>query len=193
MTLLDPYDIAHLVAQAFETIGVDYFLGGSMASSLQGPPRYTQDIDFVANLRVDHVPKLISALGPDFDVDDVALLEAIRHRRSWNIFHSPTATRIDLFPVGPSEFDVEELFRRQRVETPSGKTVQVKSPEDTILRKLAWYRQGGEANTQQFRDVVGVLQFQSSRLDSRYLDVWAQKLGLTELLARARAAVAGTT
>ncbi|MDX2012705.1 MAG: hypothetical protein SFW67_21075 [Myxococcaceae bacterium] len=191
MSPLDGYDIAVLVAQAFERIGVDYFLGGSMASSLQGPPRFTNDIDFVANLRAHHVQDLKTVLGADFEVDEVALLECVKSRRSWNIFHTPTATRIDLFPVGPSEFDVEELMRRQRRDLGDGRSLFVKSPEDTVLRKLDWYRRGGEANGQQFRDAVGVLQFQGAALNQRYLDVWAPKVGVVELLARARAAAFG--
>lgn len=191
MSLPDGYDIAWSVAQAFEAIRVDYFLGGSMASSLQGPPRFTNDIDFVAHLRVDHVPKLIATLGPDFDVDGVALAESIQRRRSWNIFHTPTATRIDLFPVGPSEFDAEELFRRQQREVGNGRKLYVKSPEDTVLRKLDWFRQGNESNLQQFRDAVGVLQFQGATINQRYLDLWAPKLDVVQLLARARLAATG--
>ncbi|MEW5743111.1 MAG: hypothetical protein AB1938_29620 [Myxococcota bacterium] len=188
MTFTDGYDIAWLVAQAFERVGVDYFFGGALASSLQGPPRFTHDIDFVARLRVDQVAPLVAALGPDFDVDDVALTESIRQQRSWNIFHTPTATRIALFPVGPGEFDAEELFRRKQREISGGRRLFVKIPEDTVLRKLDWFRRGGEANAQQFRDAVGVLQFQGPVIDQRYLDTWAPRLGLTELLQRARAA-----
>jgi len=192
MTLLDPYDIACLIGVALERLRVDYFLGGSMASSLQGPPRYTQDIDFVANLRADQVGPFAKELGSDFDVDEIALEEAVRRKQSWNIFHTPTATRIDLFPVGPTEFDVEELFRRQRKDLAGGRHLFVKSPEDTVLRKLDWYRRGGEQNQQQFRDAVGVLQFQGEALNPRYLDLWASKLDLTELLKRARAAATPT-
>jgi hypothetical protein len=191
MTVPDGYEIAWLVGQAFERIGVEYYLTGSMASSLQGPPRFTQDIDFVADLRVDHVRKLVDALGPDFDVDDVALINAIKGRHSWNIFHTPTATRIDLFPVGKHEFDAEALARRQPRDVGGGRSVSVKTPEDTVLQKLEWFRKGNEANSQQFRDVVGVLQFQGTALNQRYLDVWARRLGLEALLQRAREAAAG--
>jgi hypothetical protein len=40
-------DIALKVAHAFTSVGAEYFLGGSLASSLQGEPRATNDIDFV--------------------------------------------------------------------------------------------------------------------------------------------------
>jgi hypothetical protein len=40
-------DIALKVARALTEVGAEYFLGGSLASSLQGEPRATNDIDFV--------------------------------------------------------------------------------------------------------------------------------------------------
>ncbi len=188
MSVPDGYEVAWRVGTALETAGVDYFLGGSLASSLQGPPRFTQDIDFGVHLRVSQLPGVVSALGPDFDVDAVALEDAIRRKRSWNIFHLPTATRIDLFIVGDSEFDAEELARRQRREVGGGHSLWVKSPEDTVLRKLMWFKEGGELNLQQFRDVIGVLQYQRGALSEPYLDRWAPLVGVAELLRRARQA-----
>ena len=40
------------------------------------------------------------------------------------------------------------------------------SPEDTVLAKLDWYRQGGEVSDRQWRYIIGVLAAQTrSRLD----------------------------
>lgn len=49
--LLTPLDVALALGRALESIGVEYFLGGSMASSFQGQPRLTNDLDFVVTLR----------------------------------------------------------------------------------------------------------------------------------------------
>lgn len=48
--------------------------------------------------------------------------------------------KLDLFAVGRSPFDASEFTRRSRVlvRPPAGALV-VKSPEDTVLRKLLWY------------------------------------------------------
>lgn len=43
-------DIAVKVATALTSVGAEYFVGGSLASSLQGEPRATNDIDFVISL-----------------------------------------------------------------------------------------------------------------------------------------------
>ena len=41
-------DVALKVARALTAVAAEYFLGGSLASSLQGEPRATNDIDSTA-------------------------------------------------------------------------------------------------------------------------------------------------
>ena len=48
--VVDVIDVAVLVASAIESVGGEYFVGGSVASSLQGDPRATNDIGFVISL-----------------------------------------------------------------------------------------------------------------------------------------------
>src|SRR5438105_3440147 len=99
MTPTEPsaLDVALLVARALERIGVDYFLGGSLASSLQGEPRATNDIDIVADLGPWKVAALVEALGTDFDVDADAMRDALARGASWNLFYTPVFMKIDLF------------------------------------------------------------------------------------------------
>ena len=189
---MNPLEIALAVGKALASIGVEYFLGGSMASSVHGEPRLTQDLDFVVLLRVSDIAPLKAALGPDFEVDEEALGDAVRRKGSWNIFHLPTVTRVDLFILKEGEYDAEEFLRKRPFQVLPGQQLFLKSPEDSVLRKLLWFRQGGEQSAQQFRDVVNVLRVQGAALDVAYLDTWARKLDLVELLARARAAAQGT-
>jgi hypothetical protein len=65
----------------------------------------------------------------------------------------------------------------------------VKAPEDTILRKMLWFREGGEASDRQWRDILGVLRAQQGNLDLAYLRNWAIRLVLTDLLDRAMAEI----
>jgi hypothetical protein len=62
----------------------------------------------------------------------------------------------------------------------------IKAPEDTVLRKLLWYRAGSEVSDRQWHDIVSVLRVGGPALDAVYLDHWAARLGLVALLARAR-------
>jgi hypothetical protein len=68
----------------------------------------------------------------------------------------------------------------------TGEELVVKSPEDSVRRKLLWFRQGGEVSEKQWRDVVEVLRVSGAGLAVDYLDVWAGRLALGDLLARAR-------
>ena len=189
MTRADPsaLSVALLVAGALERVGADYFLGGSLASSLQGEPRATNDIDMVVDLGPWKVAAFAAALGADFDVDTAALAAALGRGESWTIFYTPVFTKIDLFPLGDQPFDRSEFARRRVVVVGrDGATLAVKSPADSVLRKLAWYRGGGEVSAKQWRDVVEVLRVSGQTLDDGYLDHWAPRLAVADLLERAR-------
>jgi hypothetical protein len=183
----DALDVALLVAHALEEVGAEYFVGGSVASSLQGEPRATNDIDIVVSMLARSVPAFAAALGADFEVDQEMLRDALQRASCANIFYLPMVTKVDLFGVGPAPFDEAEFSRRQRVRVrQTGEELVVKTPEDTVLRKLLWFRAGGEVSDKQWRDVVEVLRVSGALLTRAYLDVWATRLDLTALLERAR-------
>lgn len=180
-------DIALKVAAALREVGAEYFLGGSLASSLQGEPRATNDIDFVISLPAGRINALRDALGDEFEVDPDMLRDAVLHARSANAFYLPVVTKIDFFGRGYEPFDESEFSRRSStVVGPSGQSLFVKSAEDTVLRKLLWFREGGSVSEKQWRDIVGVLRISHATLDNAYVDSWAARLSLTELLASAR-------
>jgi hypothetical protein len=180
-------DIALKVARALTAVGAEYFLGGSLASSLQGEPRATNDIDFVIALPLGKVAELGPALGTDFEVDTDMLRYAVLHASCANAFYLPVVTKIDFFGRGYEPFDESEFSRRRpTIVTASGESLVVKAPEDTVLRKLLWFREGGEVSEKQWRDIVSVLQISGDRMDQTYLTAWASRLNLNELLERAR-------
>jgi hypothetical protein len=180
-------DIALKVARALTAVQAEYFVGGSLASSLQGEPRATNDIDFVIALPLGKVGELKLALGGEFEVDTDMLREAILHASCANAFYLPVVTKIDFFGRGYEPFDESEFSRRRiTTVTASGESLVVKAPEDTVLRKLLWFREGGEVSEKQWRDIVSVLQISGEKMDQTYLTTWASRLHLSELLDRAR-------
>jgi hypothetical protein len=187
---MDVVDVALRVTEALERCGIGYFLGGSLASSFHGEPRATNDVDLVVDLSEADVPRLLAALGKDFDGDEAALREAVRERGCWNAIYVPAVTKIDLFVRGTSAFDSSEFGRGRRVEVRPGKTLVVKSADDTVLRKLIWYREAGTPSERQWRDVVEVLRQSRGVLENGYLEAWAAALGITDLLTQARAEAA---
>jgi hypothetical protein len=183
---VDPIAVTLLVAAALEHAGGSYFVGGSLASSLQGEPRATNDVDIVLELPLGGIGTFVQELGVDFEVDVESLRNALLRGGSCNIFYLPTVMKIDLFAVGSSPFDEIEFSRRRAVRVGEGdQTLVLKSPEDTVLRKLLWYESGGRVSERQWRDVVQVLRVSGSAMDRDYMQKWAAVLNVVELLHRA--------
>lgn len=188
MTPTDPEGlrVALIVLEVLDRLGIPYHLGGSYASAIHGVPRQTQDVDLVVDLGKDRVGGLVQALAGDFYVDAEAVATAVRERASCNLVHLATGIKVDLFIKGTAAFDVAEFDRKVlvRLGDEAPHEVFVKSAEDTLLRKLLWYRLGGEVSDRQWEDVRGILSVQAERLDLAYLRQWADRLAIRDLLDR---------
>jgi hypothetical protein len=183
--------VLFLTLDALEELGIPYHLGGSFASSIHGAPRQTQDIDLVVELGSDDAASLVSRLEGAFYGSAPRARRAVETGQSFNLVHLESGVKVDLFPRGRSTFDSEEFERRIPVTLgePPGRTAFVKSAEDTILRKLLWFRHGGGVSDRQWSDVLGVLRTQGDRLDDEYLARWAAELGIEGLLREAKGSV----
>jgi hypothetical protein len=176
------------VISVLHDLGVPYFVGGSVASSMYGMPRSTLDVDLVAELREEHVASLGARLGADYYLSEDAMREAVRTRSSFNLIHLATMLKIDIFVWKARPFD-QEAFRRMHEEAVDfadmGVMLSLPTPEDIILAKLEWYRLGNEISERQWNDILGVLKVQATTLDLEYLRHWAGELGVSDLLERA--------
>ena len=183
---IGPIAVALQVVRALDALGVVSTIGGSIASSIAGEPRSTIDIDIVAALDNSHIDRLVTALSPAFYIDRESLARAVRERRSTNLIHDETQFKVDLFVAGGTPLDFEQLARRQAVDLGDA-TIYVHPPEDILLQKLRWFRLGGETSERQWRDILGIIRVQGSRLDRPYLTLNAPTLGVADLLSRALA------
>ncbi|QTA85051.1 DUF6036 family nucleotidyltransferase [Desulfonema magnum] len=176
------------VAEAFEKLGILYFIGGSVASSAYGIPRSTMDVDMVSDLKPAHVRSLVRMLESSYYIDENMILDAIGRRSSFNIIHLETMLKIDIFVAKNTPYDME-TFKRRRKDTldEEQKTAEfyLVSPEDIILNKLTWFRLGGGVSDRQWNDVLGVLKVQKNSLDDNYLKYWASELKIEDLLEKA--------
>ncbi len=184
--LADAVTVSARVARAFEELGISYLLGGSIASSLHGIPRATEDVDMVALIPGRQVADVVAALGEDFYADADMMLDAILHRSEFNLIHLATVTKVDVFVPGrgPS-FDAQlARARRTRVSEEPLVDLVVASAEDTVVQKLSWYRRGGGVSDRQWNDVLGVVKVQGLRLDLEVTRDAARLLGVEDLLDR---------
>jgi hypothetical protein len=183
------FEALDVVVQAFEDIGIRYQIGGSVASSAYGIARATLDVDLVADIGENQVYSFVDRIHASCYVDEDRVRDAIARRTSFNIIHLESMIKVDVFILKLHPYD-QAAFARARLENleegESNRRHYLSSPEDVILNKLGWYRQGGCVSERQWNDVLGVLKVQQSSLDREYLRRWAEELNLLDLLLRAR-------
>jgi hypothetical protein len=181
--LPDPLLVALGTGERLDGVGIPWVVAGSLASSVHGEPRATMDVDMVVGLRSRMVTKLFQALRADYYVDADAMRAAVRSAHSFNAVHLASAIKVDFFVAGDDPFEAARLASRMPVDMSAG-VLYVDTAEHTILRKLEWYRRGGEISERQWRDVQAIVRIQGDRLDRRTMQKWSEHLGVTDLLAR---------
>lgn len=182
-------ELLKLVARQLEAAGIEYMITGSVASSLQGEPRATHDIDVVVAVRE---PAAAVAAGlkaafpePAFYLDEAAVRDAIVARGMFNVIDTREGDKVDFWLLTDDAFD-RARFERRYVEHFEDARLPVSRPEDTILMKLRWAAMLG-GSEKQFVDALRVYEVQHGRLDEAYLDRWAATLGVAAALGRLRA------
>ncbi len=187
--LSEPLRVVARLATTFDSLSIPYVICGSLASSLYGIPRSTQDVDLVADIQPSQVEALVASLGEEFYADAEMIRDAIRRRSSFNVIHLATMFKADIFSLQEDAWSQTEMSRAklQPVEA-QGKSQALRfaTPEDTLLHKLVWYQLGNQSSDRQWGDILGILQIQGDLLDAEYLNRWTRHLDVAELLRRAR-------
>jgi len=183
----EPIEVTIKVTHVLESLGIPYLIGGSLASTLYGMVRTTQDSDIVAEMRLKHLEPFVLALQDEFYMDDEMIAESIQRHSSFNMIHRESMFKVDVFIPRPRPFLQSQLVRAQNQTFLFESEISAKfaSPEDIILAKLEWYRLGGDVSERQWRDVLGVLKTRAGELDLDYVRKWANELKVSDLLERA--------
>lgn len=171
------------VVTTLESLGIDSMITGSVASSLQGQPRATHDIDLVVALPPEAINSLLRAFTPpEFLLQESVVREAVQNRSMFNLLSLIEGDKVDFWLLTDEPFDASRFGRRKRIAL-DDYAVNVSSPEDTILAKLRWAKLSG-GSEKQFKDALHVFEVQSTAIDHSYLDQWSAILGVDDLWRR---------
>mgnify|MGYP001591525458 CR=1 FL=1 len=183
----EPLQILIYVSRILDDLEIPYLTGGSIASSIFGIPRATQDIDLVIDIPSSKTKGFVLAMQQKFYIDSDAVTRAVQTRSSFNAIHLETVQKIDFFICGQDDYASEEMRRRLHVAVDEAEQqkICIASPEDIILQKLLWFKMGSRISERQWNDTLGVIKVQSGRLDREYLIRWARVLDITDLVQKA--------
>ena len=176
------FEFLVLVAERLDRAQIPYMLSGSVALSMYAQPRMTRDVDFVVDIEEAQVDKFVELFEGDCYVDRASVLEAVRARGMFNIIHQAWVIKAD-FVVRRDQPYRKTEFERRRTVSVGGKNFSVVTAEDLLLSKLHWAKTS--RSELQLGDVKNLI-LSKSNLDWHYIQRWAQKLGVVDLLNEVR-------
>lgn len=142
--------------EPLEQADIPYSIVGSVASSVYGEPRATNDLDLVIQVGTGDVDRLHSAFSADrFYVPPKEVIRTELGRGNGahlNVISEMSMTKADLYPLPSSQ---ASWFVRRRRETIDGRALWFAAPEVVALNKLLFYREGG--GERHVRDIRAML------------------------------------
>ena len=124
------------LADAFDSLRVQWAIGGSVASTTYGEPRATDDVDVIALLGESHADAFAAELDTSFYVDADLIREAVRAASSFNVIDKRTFQKVDIFIPALGALGVGQLARRRpTLLSPGSRPLPVRGPEDIVLQK----------------------------------------------------------
>ena len=177
---MELHDLLKHLVDGLGQLGIKYLVTGSIASIFYGEPRFTNDIDVVADIKEDHVPGLLGLFPADeFYISEDAIRDAIRRKGQFNIIHPSSGLKIDIILPKGETFD-DSRFNRRRIICPmEGTRAEFSSPEDVMIMKMRHYKQG--ESEKHLRDIAGMMKISGDAIDRGYVEDWASRLDLLDI------------
>lgn len=186
MEEIDPRHLLIQVSKILERLNIPYAITGGMAVFVWARPRFTADIDIIVLLAREHIVPLVKELHELSEASYIeanAMRQALERYGEFNFIDGATGVKVDFFVIGKRPFDQSQLERRI-AQSILGNQIYFVSPEDLVLSKLLWFREGESAK--QREDVESILKMQEN-LDWNYLKKWAIIHKTTDILNELRA------
>ena len=173
------------VIAAVEAAGIDYMIGGAVATWAWGEPRATLDLDVVVDIPLESAGKLSDELGKrGMLVPADIILDNILETRAdipINAIHLYSGYKADLYPLRPGDELRASAFKRRKMVDlgePLGKLC-LHAPEDLIIYKLWYYSLSQQ--TKHLRDITSIVDSLGEDLDYETIEHWANAKGLSSL------------
>jgi hypothetical protein len=169
--------------EALEKTGIPYAITGSWVVSAYGVLRATHDLDVVVAVKGSRANQITSAFTnpPYFYADEESIAEAFQANSFLNVIDGDSALKIYFWPLKEDAYS-QEQFRRRTLIPIGGRQAWALTPEDIILAKLLWIKISD--SERQWRDVESVWALKKPELDLNYLQMWAARISVAELLSR---------
>jgi hypothetical protein len=178
--LMEQSELLGYLVRCLEKLDIPYFVTGAIACIAYGEPRFTNDIDVVAEIDDCHIAKLKECFPEEeFYLDSDAIREAIRRRHQFNIIHPASGLKIDIMISKKDAFDRSRFSRIKRIRPLEDTEANFASPEDVIIKKMEYYKEG--SSEKHIRDIMGMLKISGEMIDPKYISLWAKRLHLEEI------------
>lgn len=155
---------------------IAYMVVGSLASMSYGEPRLTKDMDMVLSCDPGIGLKLAKLFSPpDYYLPPQEIMgQEIVNRRQFNLLHIPTGLKVDFIIQKADAFAAHEFERRVTVSLLPNFDVMMATPEDVIVKKLAYFQEG--RSSKHISDIRGILAH--TEVDREYIEHWTNLLNL---------------
>lgn len=168
------------VTERFEKLQIPYMLSGSMAMVSYAMMRMTNDIDIVIEAKSEDAEKIIKEFEPDYYVPQNRVKDAISRKNMFNLLHQTKIVKIDCVLRKDDEFQKLAFSNRRKIRF-TDFDIWTISRDDLILSKLNWAKKS--RSEMQMRDVANIIR---NGYDKEYVELWAEKLGVKDLLEECR-------
>ena len=172
------------ITKILSDLDIEYFVTGGMAVSVWGRPRSTLDIDVIIKIpesKVDLLIKAFKEISEAGYADEEMAKEAIYNKGEFNFIDGNSGLKVDFWVAKNNERSLLE-FRNKRLERFIGQDIYFSSPEDLILSKLLWRKQGG--GEKHMEDAKSVRNISKEKIDINYLKKQAVKLNILDELEK---------
>lgn len=177
-----------VVADVLDSLGLEYAIAGSFASSQYGEPRATLDVDLTLHIESHDADRLATAFDAvDMMADAHTIFETYEQSslHPFAVIDLAGAWKADCFLLQSTAYARTAFDRRREFPYPETrrKSIWLYAPEDVILSKLEYYKMSQGVSTKHLRDIAGMitnLKAKNESLDTAYVSHWATKLQVND-------------